>query len=239
MTRESHSPRNKKTKTGKIKRILLILIFIHVSTLLIYKWILPPITVTQFVSVLNGYTLQKESVDFCSTPINLKYAVIASEDQLFAVHNGFDIDSIKKAFEHNKKKQALRGASTISQQVAKNVFLWQGRTWIRKGLEAYYTMAIEIIWKKRRILEIYLNEAETGPGIFGFKAAAKYYFNKDIKNLTLKQSALIAASLPNPKILNPKNPSKKMLKKADWIITQIAYLKTRKTTASLLNCNSL
>lgn len=129
----------------------------------------------------------------------MKLAVIASEDQLFVIHSGFDWKSINEAMEKNKKSRRLRGASTISQQVAKNVFLWQGRSWIRKGLEVYFTFMIEAVWGKKRILEIYLNVAETGNGVFGVEAAAQNYFKKPASKLTDAEAAMIAASLPNPK----------------------------------------
>jgi monofunctional biosynthetic peptidoglycan transglycosylase len=136
---------------------------------------------------------------------NIKLAVIASEDQQFADHDGFDIKAIKKAIKYNKKHPTkTRGASTISQQVAKNVFLWQGGGYLRKGMEVYFTFMIEKIWGKKRILETYLNIAETGKGIFGVQAAAKAYFNKDAQNLSKAEAAMIAACLPNPKLYSVK-----------------------------------
>ena len=130
---------------------------------------------------------------------------MASEDQLFPEHNGFDIKAIKKAMNYNKKHVTkVRGASTISQQVAKNVFLWQGRSMFRKGMEVYFTFMIEKVWSKKRILEMYLNVAEMGKGIFGVQAAAKAYFNKEAKNLTRSEAAMIAAALPNPKLYTIK-----------------------------------
>jgi monofunctional biosynthetic peptidoglycan transglycosylase len=131
---------------------------------------------------------------------NIKLAVMASEDQLFPEHNGFDFKSIKKAQKFNAKHpNRVRGASTISQQTAKNVFLWQGGGYFRKGLEVYFTFMTEILWSKKRILQTYLNVAEMGPGIYGVQAAAKHYFNKDAINLTRSEAAQIAACLPNPK----------------------------------------
>ena len=137
-----------------------------------------------------------------------KLAVMASEDQAFPDHNGFDWKSIKKVMRYNKKKPGrIRGASTISQQVAKNVFLWQGKSWIRKGLEAYFTFMIELIWGKKRILNVYLNVIEMGDGVFGIEKASKTYFNKSAKDLTRQEAALIAACLPNPKQLIVKPAS--------------------------------
>lgn len=143
----------------------------------------PPITFTQLGSVLTGDGLKRDYVDYDEMSPNIKLAVIASEDQIFPDHNGFDIKSIKKAMAYNEKKPGrIRGASTISQQVAKNVFLWQGRSWIRKGFEVYFTFMIELVWGKKRILEMYLNVAEMGKGIYGVEAASRAYFKKSAKN---------------------------------------------------------
>lgn len=158
-------------------------------------------------------------------PVNAKLAVIASEDQLFADHNGFDWKSIEKAMAYNKKKpDRIRGASTISQQVAKNVFLWQGRSWIRKGLELYYTFMIELLWGKKRILEMYLNVAETGKGIFGIEAAAYHNFNKPALKLTRREAAMIAACLPNPKRYTVKPVSRYVSARYPWVIRQMNNL---------------
>lgn len=137
----------------------------------------------------------------------VKVAVIASEDQQFAMHTGFDLDAIGKAVKHNWKSKRIKGGSTISQQVAKNVFLWPARSYIRKFMEAYYTILIEAIWGKKRILEMYLNVAEMGDGIFGVEAAAKAYFKTSAKNLTPQQASLLAAILPNPRKFSATKPS--------------------------------
>ena len=131
--------------------------------------------------------------------MNLQKAVVASEDGYFLKHNGFDFGALKKAFNNNQKGRKLKGGSTISQQTAKNVFLWQGRSYIRKGLEAYYTVLIELIWGKKRIMEVYLNSIEMGDGVYGAEAAAKYWFHKSARNLTKYDAASIAAILPNPR----------------------------------------
>lgn len=155
---------------------------------------------TQLVSWVSGHGFKRDYVCRTSISPNAKLAVIASEDQLFPDHHGFDWKSIKKAMKYNEKKPGrIRGGSTISQQVAKNVFLWQGRSWIRKGLEVYFTFMIELIWGKKRILEMYMNQVEMGEGIFGIEMAAEKYFNKPAKNLTQREAAMIAACLPNPK----------------------------------------
>lgn len=138
---------------------------------------------------------------------NMVQAVVASEDNLFMKHNGFSIDDINKALEEQKAGKRLRGASTISQQTAKNVFLWPGRSLFRKGLEAYFTVLIELIWSKERIMEVYLNVIETGDGIYGVEAAAQEYFGKSAAQLSKSEAALIAVCLPNPRRFSPANPS--------------------------------
>ena len=188
-----------------LKKVFLWLFILQLVYILFCKWINPPITLTQVGSLVQGYGLQRDYVSFNEMSPEIKLAVMASEDQLFPEHNGFDIKAIKKAMSFNKKHSTkVRGASTISQQVAKNVFLWQGRSMVRKGLEVYFTFMIEKIWSKNRILEMYLNVAEMGKGVFGVQAAAKAYFNKDAKNLTRSEAAMIAAVLPNPKVYTIK-----------------------------------
>src|SRR5690606_14479817 len=156
-------------------------------------------------------------------PKSIKLAVIASEDQLFAVHNGFDKKSIEKALDYNRKKEGkkVRGASTISQQVAKNVFLWQGRSWFRKGLETYFTFMIETIWGKERILEMYLNVAEMGPGVYGVEAASQRYFNKSASRLSRSEAARIAVVLPNPKKYKINPPGNYVSSRAEWVLRQM------------------
>lgn len=182
------------------KRIFLWIFIFQFFYIILLKWVNPPITITQLVSWVSGHGLKRDYVRRNSISPNAKLAVIASEDQLFPDHSGFDWKSIKKAMKYNEKKPGrIRGGSTISQQVAKNVFLWQGRSWIRKGLETYFTFMIELVWGKKRILDVYLNVIEMGDGIFGIEMAANKYFNKPAKNLTRQEAALIAACLPSPK----------------------------------------
>jgi monofunctional glycosyltransferase len=160
----------------------------------------PLITLTQVSSLLQGHGFSRDYVGYDDMGSNIKLAVIASEDQQFPDHDGFDIKAIKLAMKYNKRHpNKVRGASTISQQVAKNIFLYQGGGFLRKGIEVFFTFSIEGLWTKRTILERYLNVAEMGPGIFGVQAAAKKYFNKDAKDLTAAEAAQIAACLPNPK----------------------------------------
>lgn len=182
---------------------------------------------TQLVSWVSGHGLKRDYISSSNMSAHAKLAVIASEDQLFPDHSGFDWKSIKKAMKYNEKKPGrIRGASTISQQVAKNVFLWQGRSWIRKGLETYFTFMIETFWSKKRILEVYLNVIETGDGVFGIEAAAQEYFNKPAKNLTRQEAAMIAACLPNPKRYKVKPPSSYINFRSRVIVQQMNNLQT-------------
>jgi len=183
--------------TKKIVFVIFIAQFIYI---LLLRWVNPPVTITQLVSWVSGHGLKRDYVGSNFISPNARLAVIASEDQLFPDHEGFDWKSIEKARKYNAKKPGrVRGASTISQQVAKNVFLWQGRSFIRKGLEVYFTFMIEVLWGKKRIMEVYLNVIEMGDGIFGIEMASQVYFNKPAKTLTKQEAAMIAACLPSPK----------------------------------------
>ncbi len=202
--------------------ILLTIIGLHWIYLLLLIVIYPPITTTQIGALMDGYTLRRNYVDFDEISYALGLAVMASEDQVFPDHFGLDYESIEKAVEFNKSHYKRKhGASTISQQVAKNVFLWQGRSWIRKGLEVYFTFMIELLWSKKRILAIYLNTIEMGPGIFGAEAASRYYFNKPATKLNRDESAMIAACLPNPKRYKVNPPSSWTLYRKPQILEQM------------------
>lgn len=155
---------------------------------------------------------------------SLPVAVMASEDQRFLIHHGFDLDAIQKAAKHNKTSNRKLGASTITQQTVKNVFLWQGRSWVRKGFEAYFTALVELMWSKQRIMEVYLNSIEMGDGIYGAQAVAERHFNKDAKDLTRAECALIAATLPNPRRFDSSNPSPYMYKRQGAIMTQMKFI---------------
>ncbi|MBA0882709.1 monofunctional biosynthetic peptidoglycan transglycosylase [Flavobacterium undicola] len=150
--------------------------------------------------------------------VNLQKAVIASEDGLFLTHNGFDFRAMQKAYKNNERGRRIKGGSTISQQTAKNVFLWQGRSYIRKGLEAYFTVLIELIWGKERIMEVYLNSIEMGDGVYGAQAAAEHWYRKDAANLTKKQAAGIAAILPNPRKYTATSSSSSVNRRKDKIM---------------------
>jgi monofunctional biosynthetic peptidoglycan transglycosylase len=218
-----------------IKKIFLILFIAQLVYIILLKWINPPFTVTQLVSLVSGHGLKRDYVSNGSISYNAKLAVIASEDQLFADHSGFDWKSIQKAMKYNERKPGrVRGASTISQQVAKNVFLWQRRSWIRKGLETYFTFMIELIWGKKRILQMYLNVSEMGPGIFGIERAANIYYNKSAKNLTRQEAALIAACLPSPKRYRVKSPSNYVAARSRKIMQQMDFLQPDEDIQSII-----
>jgi monofunctional biosynthetic peptidoglycan transglycosylase len=154
-------------------------------------------------------------------------AVMAAEDQRFAVHHGIDFVSLDKALAEYRDGDGLRGASTITQQVAKNLFLWQGRSFVRKGLEAYFAVLLELCWTKERILEVYLNIAEFGPNVFGVEAAARQYFGSSAASLTAQQAALLAAVLPNPQRLRADRPSDYVRERQAAIVTQMRLLESR------------
>ena len=155
---------------------------------------------------------------------SMPIAVMASEDQRFLEHHGFDLDAIEKAAKHNKTSARKHGASTISQQTAKNVFLWPGRSWLRKGLEAYFTMLIELMWSKERIMEVYLNSIEMGNGIYGVEAVAREHFGCSASELTRANCALIAATLPNPRKFSSKSPSDYIVRRKAAIMKQMKHI---------------
>ncbi len=210
------------------KRVFFWLFIIQFIFILLYKWCNPPITFTQIGSIMDGYGLKRDYVADKDISPNLKLAIIASEDQEFLDHEGIDWDEIEAARKWNETHKSKRGGSTISQQTAKNVFLWQGRNYIRKGLEVYFTKMIEWTWDKDRIMEAYLNVIEMGKGIFGAEAAAKHYFNKSAKDLTMEESALIAAILPNPKEWTIKPMHPRVSKRYPRILKQMRNIKGEK-----------
>lgn len=222
----------KKSKTSAISRVLRFLkrLFLYLFIaqfiyIILLKWVDPPITITQLVSVFKRDGLKRDYVSIENMSPNAGLAVMAAEDQLFPDHNGFDWNSIEKAMAYNKKKpNRFRGASTISQQTAKNVFLWQGRSWLRKGFEMYFTFMIELVWGKQRILEVYLNSIEMGRGIYGIEAAAQQYFKKSAAALTRNEAAQIAACLPNPKKYTVKPLSKYVSIRSGWVLRQMNNL---------------
>ena len=195
------------------------------------RWINPPITAfiaqaqaAAWISRDPTYVYRHSWVDLNRISPNLPLAVVASEDQKFPEHWGFDVTAIEKAYALNQHSHRVRGASTISQQVAKNLFLWSGRSYFRKGLEAYFTVLIEALWPKRRILEIYLNIAEFGYGTYGAEAAAQRFFHKPASRLSRDDAAVLAAVLPNPERYSAAAPSRYVQQRRDWILGQMQAL---------------
>lgn len=193
-------------------------------------WLTPLMLIRSVEAIGDGRTLRnsKEWVPIEKISPYLIQAVIASEDNLFLEHNGFSLEDMKKAWQHNKKGKRIRGGSTISQQTAKNVFLWNKRSYVRKGLEAYFTVLIELFWSKKRIMEVYLNVIEMGDGIYGAQAAAMEYYGKDATKLTRRQAASIAVCLPNPRKYNPVNPSSYIRRRTGTILSLMNKLPEHK-----------
>lgn len=191
---------------------------------ILYRFINPPVTPLMMIRVVENLaegkkpSIQKDWLRFSKINSNLKLAVIASEDNNFMSHYGVDFKAIEKAQKLNKKGKKLRGASTISQQTAKNVFLWPSRTWLRKGLEVYFTGLIEIFWGKQRIMEVYLNVIEMGDGVYGAEAAAQKFFSKSAQNLNASEAAAIAAILPGPRKWRPDKPTPYISRKKSAIL---------------------
>lgn len=194
-----------------------------VGAVVLLRWVDPP---TSAFMVRERLTrpVQHRWVDWPQISPQIKVAVIAAEDQKFPTHHGFDLASINEALADRERGRRVRGASTISQQVAKNLFLWSGQSWLRKGLEAYFTVLIETLWPKRRILEVYLNLAEFGTGVFGVGAASEVYFAKRPARLNAPDAALLAAVLPSPKRMRVKSPSRYVRSRQQWILGQMRGL---------------
>ena len=213
-----------------LRWIVLLFFGSTILAVLIYKWC--PVYVTplmiircaQQVSHGEKLRLKHHWVPLDSMSIYMPVAVMASEDQRFLTHNGFDFIEINKTIEERRSGKRFRGGSTISQQTAKNVFLWPKASWGRKGLEAYFTVLIEFIWGKERIMEVYLNSIEMGDGIYGAEAVAQQHFGRRAITLTRPNCALIAATLPNPLKFNSKEPSSYMLKRQTAIMTQMRHI---------------
>lgn len=219
-------------------KLIVWLFAVSVVYLVICKWVMPPITVTQLQSVIGGNGLKRNYVGYDKIHSNVKLAAIAGEDQLFPYHHGFDWKALKKSLASDSKRK-VRGtaASTISQQTAKNVFLWQGEgvtRYLRKGPEFIYTQLIEWIWGKKRILEVYLNTIEMGKGIYGIEAAARTYYKKSASSLSRAEAASIIACLPNPKIYTVKPRSKYVNWKTGWILGQMHNIESNKSVRSII-----
>ena len=214
-----------------IFKILFWLVVCSVGVVFLFKWVPVPVTPLMIIRSVEQTDTNKKGWEHNWVPIeaisiNLQKAVICSEDQFFLKHSGFDFKAIEKAYENNKKGKRLKGASTISQQTAKNVFLWPSRSWLRKGLETYFTFLIELIWTKERIMEVYLNTIEMGPGIYGAEAAAQYWFKKPASKLSKYEAAAIASVLPSP-LRYKANPATTYIEsRKSWIVKQMGYLGT-------------
>ena len=217
-----------------IRKIIIFFFLASIISVILLRFVpvyfTPLMVIRTFEQITDKKTprLHHTWVSYNEISDNIKRAVIASEDQLYFDHNGFDKKQIKKALKENKKRKRPRGASTISQQTAKNVFLWPQSSWLRKGLETYYTVLIEFFWSKDRILHVYLNSMETGDGIYGAEAVAQHHFNTTASKLSQTQSALIAATLPNPLRFSSKNPSTYINKRQSSIMRQIRNIQLPK-----------
>jgi monofunctional glycosyltransferase len=219
----------KKIVRAVLKYLLYVVIFFFASSIffvLLYAVVNPPATPLMLLrctgQLFSGerVVLKKKWVPLEKISPQLPLAVVASEDNLFFEHHGFDLESIKKASTYNERQKGkkIRGGSTISQQTAKNVFLWPQRSWVRKGFEAYFTVLIELVWGKKRILEVYLNVIETGDGVYGAGKASEIYFHIDAAHLSRSQSALLASILPDPRKWDPSHPTSYLLKRQSWIL---------------------
>lgn len=223
-----------KTRFKRIARFLLkaMLWFFGITIIwvILLKWIPVYYTPLMAIRAIENKLDDKEMIcDHNWVPLeeisrNMQRAVIASEDATFLTHNGFDFKAIQKARANNEKGKKIKGGSTISQQTAKNVFLWQGRSYLRKGLEAYFTVLIEFIWGKERIMEVYLNSIEMGDGVYGAQSAAKHWYRKDAVNLTKREAAGIAAILPNPRRFKATNSSAYTERRKGRIMKHMGYV---------------
>ena len=208
-------------------------VFVTAGPIWLLGYVDPPTSAFMLRAEWQAFRAERDSyrtrylwLDWEKISPNAALAVIAAEDQRFPHHHGFDVEAIQKAWEKNQRGRRLRGGSTISQQVAKNLFLWPGKSFLRKGLEVYFTALIELLWPKRRILEVYLNIAQFGDGIFGVAAAADRFFHKSAASLSSADTALLAAVLPNPVSLRADQPSAYVLARRDWILAQMHQLGT-------------
>ncbi|MDI9255922.1 monofunctional biosynthetic peptidoglycan transglycosylase [Flavobacterium sedimenticola] len=213
-----------------IKKALLWFFAISILLVVIFKWVPVPYTPLMAIRAIenkidgNDAVLSHDWVPLEEISPNLQKAVIASEDGNFLKHNGFDFQAMSKAFKNNQKGKKIKGGSTISQQTAKNVFLWQGRSYLRKGLEAYFTVLIELIWGKERIMEVYLNSIEMGNGVYGAEEAARVWYRTKAKNLTKREAAGIAAILPNPRKYKASNSSAYIERRKDKIMRVMRHI---------------
>jgi monofunctional glycosyltransferase len=210
--------------------VLLWFIGLSILSVIVFKWVPVPITPLMITRAIENkidgkdMVLSHDWVPIEEISINMQKAVIASEDGTFLTHHGFDFEAIQKAMKNNEKGKKLKGGSTISQQTAKNVFLWQGRSYLRKGLEAYFTVLIELVWSKERIMEVYLNSIEMGDGVYGVQAAAQHWYRKNASELSKSEAAGIAAILPNPRKYKATNSSSYINNRKSRIIKHMGYV---------------
>lgn len=227
--------KRKTKRLARARRVIGLLLFAwfvwSIGSVVLLRWVDPPTTAFIVADRLEawfasqpGYKFKQHWVDWSQISPSVKLAVVASEDQRFADHFGFDFVEIEHALEQRSHGTSNRGASTITQQTAKNLFLWSGQSWVRKGLEAYFTLLIETFWSKTRILEVYLNIAEFGPGVFGVGAASEHFFRQSAARLNRSQSALLAAVLPNPTLFRVNSPSRYVRTRQAWILQQMSAL---------------
>ena len=219
-----------KTKIGSfIVKSIKWFFLISICSVLIFRFIPVPVTplmlirLTDQIGAGKPMKLRKDWVSKDNISNYLQLAVVCTEDQNFLTHHGFDIKAIEKAIEHNKRSKRKRGASTISQQTAKNLFLWEGRSWVRKGLEVYFTFLIETFWSKERIMEVYLNIIEMGDGVYGAEAASQEYFNKSAKQISMGEAATIACLLPSPIRYSKIRKSGYIQGRKAWTVRQMGY----------------
>jgi monofunctional biosynthetic peptidoglycan transglycosylase len=212
-----------------ILKVIVAFLIVSVFLVLLFKWVPVPFTPLMGIRIVAQWT-NGESANFSHDWVsidkispNLAKAVIVSEDQKFLTHFGFDMEAMEKAYAGNKKGKKIKGGSTISQQTAKNVFLWPQRSYIRKGFEVYFTFLIEVFWSKERIMEVYLNSIEMGNGVFGAEAASQHWFRKPAAKLTAYQAASIAVILPNPRKYKATNSSNYIERRKNWTIRQMGY----------------
>jgi len=211
-------------------KLLFVLVLSNIILIILFRFL--PIPSSSFMiqkRISNLFTKENLHIEYnwvseYKISNSIKLAVLAAEDQKFFDHFGFDFDSIYDAIDQNKNRKNIRGASTITQQTAKNLFLWSGKSFIRKGLEAYFTVLLELFWSKERILEVYINIAEFGENVYGVQAASKKYFGKNANQLSFNDSAKLAAVLPNPKRFNVNSPSQYLQNRASWIQKQMNQL---------------
>ncbi|MEO7558345.1 MAG: monofunctional biosynthetic peptidoglycan transglycosylase [Gammaproteobacteria bacterium] len=220
-----------KTILRLLLQLAVVFFLATLALVMVFKWVDPPTTSVMVINYLDArLDGQKKSlikyqwVDYRDVSPYMPLALIAAEDQTFPFHRGFDFRAMKIAFKLNQRGRSIRGASTISQQVAKNLFLWLGRSYLRKGLEAYFTFLIETLWSKQRILEVYMNIAGMGNNVYGVGAASQYFFKKPVGMLTAQDAALLAAVLPGPSRLRAARPSPYVLQRQNWVLTHMNLL---------------